>query len=175
MHDATHYCTVGCVKQPSVTRITDVLKRDYDGQNCSIARTLELIGERWTLLIIRDAFLGVRRFEDFQSELGIARNVLSARLGRLVDEGILEKRPYHERPARYEYRLTDKGIGLWPVLISLVKWGDKYAAPGGPPRIIEHRNCGGQVNDHLTCDRCGKPLGARDVVARPGPGLSAAA
>jgi DNA-binding HxlR family transcriptional regulator len=163
------------LKQLNVTRITEVLKRDYEGQNCSIARTLELIGERWSILIIRDAFLGVRRFEDFQADLGIARNVLSARLARLVDEGILEKRRYQERPARYEYRLTEKGIGLWPVLISLVKWGDKYAAPAGPPRLIVHRDCGGQVNDHLTCEDCGKPLTARDVVHRPGPGAEAEA
>jgi DNA-binding HxlR family transcriptional regulator len=161
--------------QLNVTRITLMLKRDYEGQNCSIARTLELIGERWTLLILRDVFLGVRRFEDFQAELGVARNVLSSRLTRLVDEGILEKRPYQERPVRFEYRLTEKGIDLWPVLVSLVKWGDKYAAAEGPPRIIEHRGCGGQINDHLTCDRCGQPLTARDVVTRPGPGASAAA
>jgi DNA-binding HxlR family transcriptional regulator len=163
------------MKQLNVITITQVLKRDYDGQNCSIARALELIGERWSLLIIRDAFLGVRRFEDFQADLGVARNVLSSRLARLVDEGILEKRPYQQRPARHEYRLTEKGIGLWPVLISLVKWGDAYLAPEGPPRIIQHRDCGGQVNDHLTCDRCGKPLGARDVITRPGPGMAAAA
>jgi DNA-binding HxlR family transcriptional regulator len=170
-----HYCTVSCMKQLNVTRITVVLKRDYEGQNCSIARTLELIGERWSLLILRDVFLGVRRFEDFQADLGVARNILSARLGRLVDEGILEKRQYQERPARYEYRLTEKGIDLWPVLISLVKWGDRYAAAEGPPRIIEHRGCGGQVNDHLSCDRCGKPLTARDVKTRPGPGAQVAA
>jgi len=170
-----HYCTVGCVKQLSVTRITLMLRRDYEGQNCSIARTLELIGERWTLLILRDVFLGVRRFEDFQAGLGVARNVLSSRLARLVDEGLLEKRAYQERPARYEYRLTLKGIDLWPVMISLVKWGDKYAAPEGPPRVIEHKGCGGHVTDHLTCDRCGQPLTARDVVTRPGPGASVAA
>jgi DNA-binding HxlR family transcriptional regulator len=170
-----HYCRLSCVKQLNVTRITLVLKSDYEGQNCSIARALELIGERWTLLILRDAFMRVRRFEDFQANLGVARNVLSARLARLVEEGILEKSRYQERPVRYEYRLTEKGIGLWPVLISLLKWGDKYASPGGPPRIIEHRDCGGQVNEHLTCDRCGKPLTARDVVARPGPGIEAAA
>jgi DNA-binding HxlR family transcriptional regulator len=163
------------MKQLNVTRITVVLKRDYEGQNCSIARTLELIGERWTMLILRDVFLGVRRFEDFQAELGVARNVLSSRLARLVDEGILEKRLYQERPERYEYRLTEKGIDLWPVLISLVKWGDQHAAASGPPRIIEHRGCGGQVNDHLSCDRCGQPLGARDVITRPGPGAAVAA
>src|SRR5947207_15431979 len=112
-----HYCTVSCMKQLNVTRITLVLKRDYEGQNCSIARTLELIGERWTLLILRDVFLGVRRFEDFQASLGVARNVLSSRLGRLVDEGILHRRQYQERPARFEDRLTEKGIDLLPGLV----------------------------------------------------------
>jgi DNA-binding HxlR family transcriptional regulator len=154
-----------------------VLKRDYEGQNCSIARTLELIGERWTLLIIRDVFNGIRRFEDFQARNGIARNVLSARLTRLVDEGILEKVPYQDRPVRFEYRLTEKGIALWPVLVTLLKWGDTYTATAelGPPVVIEHKDCGGQVTNHLTCDRCGQPLTPRDVKLRPGPGASAAA
>jgi DNA-binding HxlR family transcriptional regulator len=128
-----------------VTRITNVLNRDYEGQNCSIARALELIGERWSLLIIRDAFLGVRRFEAFQADLGVARNVLSSRLARLVDEGIFEKREYQERPARHEYRLTEKGIALWPVLVT----SSSGATSTWPrtPRAIEHRDCGGQVND----------------------------
>jgi len=152
-----------------------MLKREYEGQNCSIASTLELIGERWTLLILRDVFLRVRRFEDFQRSLGIARNVLSARLQRLCDEGILERRVYQERPLRYEYRLTEKGIDLWPILMMMIKWGDKYAADNGPPILIEHKNCGGLLDDHLMCDRCGQPLGARDVVARHGPGQAAAA
>jgi DNA-binding HxlR family transcriptional regulator len=152
-----------------------VLKRDYEGQNCSVAKTLELIGERWTLLIVRDVFMGIRRFEDFQARNGIARNVLSARLTRLVDEGILENRPYQDRPVRFEYFLTEKGIALWPVLVTLVKWGDAYTAENGPPVVIEHKNCGGEVTGHLTCSRCGAPLTARDVKARPGPGASAAA
>jgi DNA-binding HxlR family transcriptional regulator len=151
-----------------------MLNRDYAGQNCSIAGTLELIGERWTLLIMRDAFHRVRRFEDFQRRLGIARNVLSNRLQTLVDAGILERRLYQEHPARYEYRLTEKGIDLWPVLMALVHWGDKYVAENGPPVIIEHKNCGGLVNDHLTCERCGQPLSARDAVPREGPGRVAA-
>jgi DNA-binding HxlR family transcriptional regulator len=152
-----------------------MLNREYSGQNCSIAGTLELIGERWTLLILRDAFHRVRRFEDFQRSLGIARNVLSNRLQRLCDEGVLERRLYQEHPARYEYRLTEKGIDLWPVLMALVHWGDKYLAENGPPVLIEHKNCGGQVDDHLMCERCGAPLGARDVVPRVGPGRLAAA
>jgi DNA-binding HxlR family transcriptional regulator len=151
-----------------------MLNRDYAGQNCSIAGTLELIGERWTLLILRDAFHRVRRFEDFQKRLGIARNVLSNRLQTLVDAGILERRLYQEHPARYEYRLTEKGIDLWPVLMALVHWGDKYVAENGPPVIIEHKNCGGLVNDHLMCERCGQPLTARDAVPREGPGRVAA-
>jgi DNA-binding HxlR family transcriptional regulator len=152
-----------------------MLNKDYAGQNCSIAGTLELIGERWTLLILRDAFHRVRRFEDFQRRLGIARNVLSNRLQTLVDAGILERRLYQEHPARYEYRLTEKGIDLWPVLMALVHWGDKYLAENGPPVLIEHRDCGGAVNDHLMCERCGKPLTARDTVPREGPGRRAAA
>jgi DNA-binding HxlR family transcriptional regulator len=151
-----------------------MLNRDYAGQNCSIAGTLELIGERWTLLILRDAFHRVRRFEDFQRRLGIARNVLSNRLQTLVDAGILERRLYQEHPARYEYRLTEKGIDLWPVLMALVHWGDKYLAEGGPPVLIEHRNCGGLVDEHLMCERCGAPLTARDTAPREGPGRVAA-
>jgi DNA-binding HxlR family transcriptional regulator len=152
-----------------------MLNKDYAGQNCSIAGTLEVIGERWTLLILRDAFHRVRRFEDFQRRLGIARNVLSNRLQTLVDAGILERRLYQEHPARYEYRLTEKGIDLWPVLMALVHWGDKYLAENGPPVLIEHRDCGGAVNDHLMCERCGKALTARDTVPREGPGRRAAA
>jgi DNA-binding HxlR family transcriptional regulator len=152
-----------------------MLNKDYAGQNCSIAGTLEVIGERWTLLILRDAFHRVRRFEDFQKRLGIARNVLSNRLQTLVDAGIMERRLYQEHPARYEYRLTEKGIDLWPVLMALVHWGDKYLAENGPPVVIEHKNCGGAVDDHLMCERCGAALTARDAVPREGPGRVAAA
>jgi DNA-binding HxlR family transcriptional regulator len=152
-----------------------MLNKEYAGQNCSIAGTLELIGERWTLLILRDAFHRVRRFEDFQRRLGIARNVLSNRLQTLVDAGIMERRLYQDHPARYEYRLTEKGIDLWPVLMALVHWGDKYLAENGPPVVIEHRDCGGLVDDHLMCERCGKPLTARDAIPREGPGRRAAA
>jgi DNA-binding HxlR family transcriptional regulator len=152
-----------------------MLNREYEGQNCSIASTLELIGERWTLLILRDAFMRIRRFEDFQRSLGIARNVLSARLQLLCDEGILERRVYQERPVRYEYRLTEKGIDLWPILMTLVKWGDRYMADAGPPVLIEHKGCGGLLDDHLMCDRCGQALAARDVTAREGPGRQTAA
>jgi len=145
-----------------------VLPRTYDNQVCSIARALEAVGDRWTMLVIRDAFQGVRRFDDFQERLGVARNVLSDRLSRLVDEGILEKRLYQERPRRFEYRLTPKGIDLFPALISLMKWGDRHAPdPGGPPMVVLHKGCGGKVDERLLCDRCGEPVTALNSEARP--------
>ena len=152
-----------------------MLRSDYSGQTCSIAATLELIGERWTLLIIRDAFLGIRRFDDFQHRLGIARNVLQSRLERLVDEGVLRRVEYQQRPRRFEYRLTSKGVDLWPVLVTLMKWGDKHAFPDGPPMIMRHAGCGGEVDDRRMCTECGKPLEAKDVMVEPGPGAPAVA
>ena len=152
-----------------------MLPRTYEDQKCSIARTLEVLGDRWTMLVMRDAFLRVRRFEDFQRELGVARNVLADRLNRLVEEGILERVRYQDRPARFEYRLTEKGIDLWPVMMTMMQWGDRYYAPEGRPRIIRHRGCGGELTDHLKCSKCGAELGARDVAPEPGPGLPAAA
>jgi DNA-binding HxlR family transcriptional regulator len=148
-----------------------VLPRTYENQVCSIARTLEVIGDRWTMLIIRNVFLGMRRFDDFQSDLGIARNVLSDRLARLVDEGILERHPYQQRPERFEYRLTEKGIDLWPVMVSLMKWGDRHAAEeAGLPTLVLHRGCGGDVDERFVCTACGEPVDARSAEARPGPG-----
>jgi DNA-binding HxlR family transcriptional regulator len=152
-----------------------MLPRTYEDQNCSIARTLEVLGDRWTMLVMRDAFLRVRRFEDFQRELGIARNVLTDRLNRLVEEGILERVRYQDRPARFEYRLTEKGIDLWPVMMTMMQWGDRYYAPDGRPRVIRHRDCGGELIDHLKCSKCGAELGPRDVVADPGLELRTAA
>jgi DNA-binding HxlR family transcriptional regulator len=116
-----------------------MLKRDYEGQNCSIARALEVVGERWTLLIVRDVFLGKRRFDELQQSLGIARNVLTDRLSRLVEEGILEKVLYNERPERYEYRLTAKGLELNVALTALRQWGDKYLTDA-PPRLLRTRS-----------------------------------
>ena len=147
-----------------------VLQRDYPGQVCSIARALEVIGERWTLLILRDAFLGTRRFDDFQRNLGVARNVLQSRLARLVDEGVLRRVRYQDRPERFEYRLTRKGVDLWPILVSLMKWGDKYAAPNGPPVVLHHAGCGGELDDHRICTVCGKPVEANESEPGLGPG-----
>jgi DNA-binding HxlR family transcriptional regulator len=152
-----------------------VLPRTYDNQACSIARTLELIGDRWTLLIVRDAFMGVHRFEVFQRSLGIARNVLTDRLDRLVDAGILRRQLYQERPDRYEYRLTRKGVDLWPMLITTIKWGDKHLASEGPPILIRHKDCGGDIDQRLHCVACGAELGPTDVFVERGPGAKAAA
>jgi DNA-binding HxlR family transcriptional regulator len=151
-----------------------VLQRTYENQNCSIARTLELVGERWTLLIIRDVFLGLRRFDQLQQSLDVARNVLSGRLARLVEAGILERVRYQERPERHEYRLTEKGLDLFGVLVALMKWGDRWYAPAGPPRVLRHRDCGGRVSARLMCSACGETLEPAQVRTRTGPGYRAA-
>jgi DNA-binding HxlR family transcriptional regulator len=155
-----------------------MLKNTYEGQACSIARSLELIGERWTLLIVRDVFRGLRRFDEMQESLGIARNVLANRLDRLVEEGIFEKRRYQEHPPRCEYFLTEKGIDLWPVLVSLIKWGDKHESlgfDGLPPVIIRHRDCTGEIDDHFICGKCGERVWARQVYVERRVPLRAAA
>jgi DNA-binding HxlR family transcriptional regulator len=148
-----------------------VLKRDYPEQTCSIARSLEVIGERWTLLILRDAILGLQRFEEFQEDLGIATNVLTNRLRLLCDEQVLERIPDPERPGRPKYVLTEKGAQLGPALIVLMKWGDRhYPTPDGPPRLTIHAGCGGNIGSDLLCDRCGEPLRPGEIEFRPGPG-----
>jgi len=149
-----------------------MLGNAYENQSCSIAAALEVIGERWSLLIVRDVFLGLRRFDEMQADLGIARNVLQTRLARLVEQGVLEKRLYHERPPRYEYMLTDKGLDLWPSIVALMQWGNRYAAPDGPPVLLEHRGCGGMVDEHRICETCAARLSVRDVRALPGPGAT---
>ena len=149
-----------------------MLPRTYENQTCSIARALELVGDRWTMLVLREAFMGTRRFDDFQRNLGCARNVLTERLGRLVDAGVMRRRRYQERPERFEYRLTRMGVELWPAMMTLRAWGDKHLAPDGPPVLILHRDCGGSLDERLNCDRCGAPLGPGDVEARRGPGLA---
>ena len=148
-----------------------MLGRDYGDQNCSIARTLEIVGERWTLLIIRDALLGLTRFEQFQHSLGIARNVLTDRLNRLVDEGILERVRYSERPARHEYRLTDKGRDLNLALAGLRQWGDTYLS-AKPPRILRRRSDGRRVVAAFVPEGT-VGLSADEFELAPGPGLEA--
>jgi DNA-binding HxlR family transcriptional regulator len=157
-------------------KITVVLGKEYEGQICSIARSLELVGERWTLLVIREVFNGNRKFSEMQRSLGVARNVLTDRLQGLVDEGILERRAYSERPERYEYFLTEKGLDLWPLMVSLMHFGDKWEPlPGGRPMIVVHKGeCGGEIDDRRICKKCGKPLTVREARAIEGPGLKAA-
>jgi len=141
---------------------------DLAKEDCSLSRTLAVIGDRWTLLVLRDAFLRVRRFEEFEKSLKIARRVLSERLALLVEEGILSRVPYQERPTRYEYRLTEKGLDLYPAILSLVHWGDKhYAEKKGPPVFHRHLKCGHDFRSVLTCSECGEPISAREVNARP--------
>ena len=117
-------------------------RKSFSDMHCSVAQALEVVGEWWSLLIVRDAFLGVRRFDEFQSRLGISRNILNQRLARLVETGVLTKVPYSEHPPRFEYRLTDKGRDLWPVITTMRQWGDKHAAPDGPPLQLIHNECG---------------------------------
>jgi DNA-binding HxlR family transcriptional regulator len=145
-----------------------MLRRDYEGQNCSIARALEVVGERWTLLIIRDVFLGLRRFDQLQQSLGIARNVLTDRLNRLVDEGILERVAYTERPPRYEYRLTAKGLELSVALTALRQWGDKHLSEK-PPRLLRRKTDKKPVIAALV-PKGTDVLRAAEVETVPGPG-----
>jgi DNA-binding HxlR family transcriptional regulator len=147
-----------------------MLKRDYEGQNCSIARTLEVVGERWSLLIIRDAFRGLRRFDQFEESLGIATNVLSSRLESLVEAGILERVRYQQRPDRYEYLLTEMGRGLRVALLAIMDWGDRHLAPAGPPVILNHDDCGGRLTAQLVCSDCGPLTAEAHLHSQPGPG-----
>ena len=150
----------------------------YTAENCSIKRALETVGERWTLLVLREAFYGVRRFDDFHRNIGCARNVLSTRLATLVDRGILRREPYREpksRP-RFEYRLTEKGRDLYPILLALMQWGDRWEAdPAGPAAIIRHNGCEAPVGVVIQCDAGHSPLSARDTHPTPGPGALRAA
>lgn len=148
-----------------------MLQRAYPGQVCSIARSLEVVGERWTLLILRDAVVGVERFEEFQDSLGIASNVLANRLNLLCDEGVLERVPDPQRPGRPKYVLTDKGHELAPALIMLMRWGDRhYPTLSGPPRLVLHAGCGGTIGPHFRCEKCGKPAARGEIQLAPGPG-----
>lgn len=141
-------------------------------QPCSLARSLAIVGDRWTMMILREAFVGVRRFEQFQDRLGLSKALLSERLKGLVDDCVMERRPYQDRPERFEYRLTGKGLDLYPVLMALVAWGNKYeAGDKGPPLVHHHKTCGHDFTAVMTCSECGEPLDAREVSVRPGQGF----
>jgi len=139
--------------------------------NCSIARTLDVVGEWWTMLILRDAFRGTRRFDDLQASLGLARSVLTARLRKLTDQGILERRAYSEHPPRYEYYPTAKGRALFPLIAALLAWGDEWApTPGGPPVVLVHDTCGNITQPMLTCPHCEGEVSGANTHSEPGPG-----
>ncbi|MFE3545733.1 winged helix-turn-helix transcriptional regulator [Nocardia sp. NPDC059177] len=138
---------------------------------CSITRPLVIFGDRWTLLILKYCFAGVRRFNGFQGALGISRGRLGDRLDRLIEHGILVKRPAADG-AYEEYRLTEKGHAIYPILMAIRDWGDTYLAPDGPPVEYRHQGCTGEAHTHLTCDECGTEVTARDITPEPGPGLA---
>jgi DNA-binding HxlR family transcriptional regulator len=144
--------------------------KSFSEMHCSIAQCLEVVGERWSLLIVRDVFLGVTRFDEIQQRLGISRNILNQRLAHLVEQGILVKVPYSQHPPRYDYKITVRGRDLWPVITAMRQWGDRHAAPDGPPLQLIHRDCGEIADAHLACSVCGEAIDAGNVKSVPGPG-----
>jgi DNA-binding HxlR family transcriptional regulator len=148
-------------------------RESYSAENCSVKRALDIVGEKWTLLVLREAFYGARRFEQFHANVGCARNLLSERLNTLLEAGLMQRVPYREpgQRERHEYRLTDKGLDLLPAVIALMQWGDRWEADSaGPPVEIIHRECGHPVDLVLRCSRDDVPVTARDTQPRPGPG-----
>ena len=145
--------------------------QELDQQPCSLARTLSVVGDRWTLMVLRDCFLGIRRFDEFEKRLGITRHVLTDRLKKLVEEGVLKKVPYQQRPLREEYRLTEKGLDLHPVILALVNWGDRHMADErGAPIEHVHKACGKVMQPVTVCAECGEPVTARDIQVQVGVG-----
>ncbi|MFN3006208.1 winged helix-turn-helix transcriptional regulator [Mycolicibacterium wolinskyi] len=146
-------------------------KQSFGDISCSIARAVDVVGQRWTPLILRDLFAGLTRFEDIRRDLGIASNVLTARLDELESHGIVERRQYQTAPVRYEYLLTEKGRDLYPVIATLVAWGDKWlAGADGPPALLRHNTCGRITTAKTVCAECGEVLDADTTTATPGPG-----
>jgi DNA-binding HxlR family transcriptional regulator len=147
-------------------------RHQHHEQACSIARAVEVIGDRWTILVLRDAFKGIRRFDDFRRDLDIARPVLADRLKKLVGHGVLEKRLYQERPRRYEYRLTAMGRELSPILVALMRWGDHHlAGEDGPPTVLTH-DCGQELRQGFYCPACRQVFTPDEIRSRPGPGAT---
>lgn len=147
---------------------------ELDQQPCSLSRTLAVVGDRWTLLILRDCFLGIRRFDEFERRLGVTRHLLSDRLKKLVEYGVLVKVPYQQRPLREEYRLTERGLELHAAVLALVSWGDRHMADErGAPIQHVHKGCGQVMRPITTCSECGEAVGARDVRVQLGEGWSA--
>jgi DNA-binding HxlR family transcriptional regulator len=146
--------------------------RDFPRDACPVGAALDHLGDRWTMLVLREAFLGVRRFEEFRKHTGAAKNILADRLARLVEAEILRREQYSERPPRDEYRLTEKGRDLWPVIITLAGWGEKWGdLQQGAAIELQHRSCGEIVEPRLTCPECGEPVEARDMRVVAGPAM----
>lgn len=146
--------------------------QELDREACSVARCVAVVGDRWSLLVLRDCFLGVRRFDDFQARLGITRHVLADRLKSLVEEGVLKRVAYQQRPERFEYRLTEAGRDLYPVIMGLVAWGNKHRAGArGRPVLHRHKACQHHFDAVMICSECNEPLDPRQVEVEPGPGL----
>lgn len=142
-----------------------------EDEQCSLARTVAVIGDRWSLLVLRECFLRIRRFEEFQSRLGITRHLLADRLKKFVTFGVLRKVKYQDRPARYEYILTQRGLDLYPIVMSIVHWGDTHMVDErGRPLLHQHKNCGKDFDPVMICSECGEPLHAKQVHTHPGPG-----
>lgn len=151
-------------------------RTDTSAWPCTIARSVNVLGDAWNLLIIRDACLGIRRFDDFQRSLGIGRNILTARLNRLVEEGMLDRVAYQDHPPRHEYRLTDQGREIYPILAAMAAWGERWlVGPEGTPLQLRHTVCQHDMHAVVVCSECGEPLDVRQVRARPGPGHPGAA
>ena len=145
---------------------------DVSSEQCSVARTSAVLGDRWTLVILSDCFLGVRRFEDFKDRLDISRTTLSTRLQKLEEHGVVERRLYQSQPERFEYRLTQKGADLYPVISTIVNWGDQYyGGEHGPPIIRTHKACGADIAPQLICPDCNEPIHPRDMAARARPDM----
>jgi len=148
-------------------------RTNFGEMACSIARTLDVVGEPWSPLVLRDVYVGMNRFEQIQHDLGISRKVLTERLHHLVEHGVLERRPYDNRP-RFEYHLTTKGLELFDVLMVMVGWGDKWlAGEAGPPVLYRHHDCGEVSSVDLRCSTCGEPMHSTNVDVLPGPGAAA--
>ena len=145
---------------------------DTKTSECSIQASLDILGDRWTILILRDAFRGVRRFEDFRKDLDIARPVLTERLKRLVERGVLARHLYCERPPRYEYRLTEMGMALSPALVALMRWGDRWISDGDAPTVLVHQTCGHPLDQQFVCWECDETFTQYDIASRPGPGAA---
>lgn len=149
------------------------MERDFGPRRCSVARALAVFSDTWTFVVLREAFFGVRRFDEFQRNLGISRNVLTKRLMHLTERGIFERRPYQQAPVRYEYRLTDKGLAMYPIFVTLMAWGDRWADDGnGPPLLLQHQTCGTHTQATVVCSHCHKPLDAHQMRYHPGPGAT---